>query len=629
MCIDYRELNKLTIKNSYPLPRIDDLFDQLQGARYFSKIDLRSGYHQLRVQDDDISKTAFRTRYGHFEFTVMPFGLTNAPAVFMDLMNRVCKPYLDKFIIVFIDDILIYSKTKEDHENHLRLMLDFLRKEKMYAKFSKCKFWLKKSRVKGLILAAQGEAFKDENVIAEGFNGTDQQMERRGWEATLYELVYEQVHDVYDFLEALYNFPKCLHGSAEAKPFEGRIRFFARLSEGIGIRLHHVSKTFKELGRGVSWTIGLHAESMIYCFIFSILRSLCCDEPIVHALRFRLGGSETDWNSEPRQDINDTKANEPTLSVIPIIRDFEDDFRITSDYTTTTSKVSYRIVPERYRSKVAISTSAFGDARTVIATSRVARQGIYSSKSLTMGSASFDRSIVFEPTSMERASSKIDPSILLHQLKCIMMISQGPHSEHDMGIKSFTTKEDHENHLRMMLDCNRKEKAVCEIAKPLTSLTQKNQKYEWGEKQEKSFQTLKNNLCNAPILSLSDRVEDFVVYYDASNQRFGCVLMKMDKVIAYALRQLKSHEKNYMTHDLELGAVVFALKIWRHYLYGTKSVIYKDHKSLQHIFNLSYRWIANLEQIIEEIQVRHQAEKEILLNAIYEHKNRQEGPSDY
>ncbi|GKB50969.1 putative reverse transcriptase domain-containing protein [Tanacetum coccineum] len=118
------------------LPPIDDLFDQLQGSRYFSKIDLRSGYHQLRVYEDDIPKTAFRTRYGHFEFTVMPFGLTNAPAVFMDLMNRVCKPYLDKFVIVFIDDILIYSKTKEDHEVHLGLVLELLRNEKLYAKFS-------------------------------------------------------------------------------------------------------------------------------------------------------------------------------------------------------------------------------------------------------------------------------------------------------------------------------------------------------------------------------------------------------------------------------------------------------------------------------------------------------------
>ncbi|GKB20224.1 putative reverse transcriptase domain-containing protein [Tanacetum coccineum] len=115
MCIDYRELNKLTVKNRYPLPRIDDLFDQLQGSQFFSKIDLRSGYHQLRVHEDDIPKTVFRTRYRHFEFTVMPFGLTNAPVVFMDLRNRVCRPYLYKFVIVFIDDILIYSKTREEH----------------------------------------------------------------------------------------------------------------------------------------------------------------------------------------------------------------------------------------------------------------------------------------------------------------------------------------------------------------------------------------------------------------------------------------------------------------------------------------------------------------------------------
>ncbi|GKB72029.1 putative reverse transcriptase domain-containing protein, partial [Tanacetum coccineum] len=261
----------------------------LQGACYFSKIDLRSGYHQLRVHEDDIPKTAFRTRYGHFEFTVMPFGLTNAPTVFMDLMNRVCKPYLDKFVIVFIDDILIYLKTKEEHEVHLKLVLELPRKEKLYAKFSKCEFWLQESKVRS-------------------FFG----------------------------LAGYYR------------------RFIANFSK---------------------------------------------------------------------------------------------------------------------------------------------------------------------------------------------------------------------------------------IAKPLTLLTQKNRKYEWGKKEEEAFLTLKNNLCDAPILSLPDGIEDFIVYCDASNQGLGCVLMQRGNVIAYASRQLKIYEKNYTTHDLELGDVVFSLKTWRHYLYGMKSVIYTDHKSLQDIFN--------------------------------------------
>ncbi|GJQ92869.1 putative reverse transcriptase domain-containing protein [Tanacetum coccineum] len=142
MCIDYRELNKLTVKNRYPLPRINNLFDQLQGSSVYSKIDLRLGYHQLQVHEGDIPKTDFRTRYGHYEFQVMPFGLTNAPAVFTDLMNRVCKPYLDKFMIVFIDDILIYSKNKEEHEEHLKLILELLKKDELHAKFSKCEFWI-------------------------------------------------------------------------------------------------------------------------------------------------------------------------------------------------------------------------------------------------------------------------------------------------------------------------------------------------------------------------------------------------------------------------------------------------------------------------------------------------------
>ncbi|GKB08269.1 putative nucleotidyltransferase, ribonuclease H [Tanacetum coccineum] len=151
-----KELNKLTLKNLYLLPRIDDLFDQLKGSQFFSKIDLRSGYHQLRVHEDDIPKTAFKTRYRHFEFTVMPFGLTNAPAVFMDLMNIVCRPYLNKFVIVFIDDILIYSKTREEQEMHLGLVLEFLKKEKLYAKFSKCEFWLREVQFLGHMINGNG-----------------------------------------------------------------------------------------------------------------------------------------------------------------------------------------------------------------------------------------------------------------------------------------------------------------------------------------------------------------------------------------------------------------------------------------------------------------------------------------
>ncbi|GJV92627.1 putative reverse transcriptase domain-containing protein [Tanacetum coccineum] len=142
MCINYRKLNKLTVKNRYPFLRIHDLFDQLQGSSVYSKIDLRSGYHQFRIKEEDIPITAFRTQYGHFEFQVMQFGLTNAPAVFMDLMNRVCKPYLDKFVIAFIYDILVYSKDKEEHGKHLKIVLELLKKERLYAKFSKCDFWL-------------------------------------------------------------------------------------------------------------------------------------------------------------------------------------------------------------------------------------------------------------------------------------------------------------------------------------------------------------------------------------------------------------------------------------------------------------------------------------------------------
>ncbi|KAL0548854.1 hypothetical protein IC582_013330 [Cucumis melo] len=320
LCIDYRELNKVTVKNRYPLPRIDDLFDQLQGATVFFKIDLRSGYHQLRIKDEDVPKTAFRSRYGHYEFIVMSFGLTNAPAVFMDLMNRVFREFLDTFVIVFIDDILIYSKTEAEHEEHLRMVLQTLRDNKLYAKFSKCEFWLKQVSFLG----------------------------------------------------------------------------------------HVVSKA------GVS-----------------------VDPAKIEAV--------TGWTRP---------------STVSEVRSF-------------------------------------------------------------LGLAGYYRRFV-------------------------------------------------ENFSR--------------IATPLTQLTRKGVPFVWSKACEDSFQNLKQKLVTAPVLTVPDGSGSFVIYSDASKKGLGCVLMQQGKVVAYASRQLKSHEKNYPTHDLELAAVVFALKIWRHYLYGEKIQIFTDHKSLKYFF---------------------------------------------
>ena len=156
LCIDYRQLNKMTIKNQYLLPRIDDLFDQLCGATVFSKIDLRSGYHQVRIKYEDIFKTAFQTRYGHYKFVVMPFGITNAPTFFMCLMNNVMHKYLDKFVVVFIDKILIYSKTAEEHKHHLTIVLQELRDHKLFTKFSKCDLFKDKIQYLGHVVTKEG-----------------------------------------------------------------------------------------------------------------------------------------------------------------------------------------------------------------------------------------------------------------------------------------------------------------------------------------------------------------------------------------------------------------------------------------------------------------------------------------
>ncbi|XP_070003088.1 uncharacterized protein [Nicotiana sylvestris] len=166
MCIDYRQLIKVTIKNKYPLPRRDDFFDQLQGAACFSKIDLRSGYLQLNIREQDIPKTAFITRYGHFEFMVMSFGLTNAPVAFMDLMNRVFKPFIDSFVIVFIDDIIVYSQSREDYAAHLRAVLQILQQHQLYAKFSKCELWLESIAFLGHVISREGIMVDPQKIAA-------------------------------------------------------------------------------------------------------------------------------------------------------------------------------------------------------------------------------------------------------------------------------------------------------------------------------------------------------------------------------------------------------------------------------------------------------------------------------
>ncbi|KAK1607066.1 hypothetical protein QYE76_030739 [Lolium multiflorum] len=166
MCGDYRNLNNVTIKNKYPLPRIQDLFDQVRGAGVFSKIDLRSGYHQIKIKKEDVPKTAFVSRYGHHEYLVVPFGLTNAPAIFMNLMNKIFMPCLDKFVIVFIDDILIYSKDKAEHAEHLRIVLQTLREHQLYAKFSKCEFWLDQVEFLGHVISKDGIAVNPSKVAS-------------------------------------------------------------------------------------------------------------------------------------------------------------------------------------------------------------------------------------------------------------------------------------------------------------------------------------------------------------------------------------------------------------------------------------------------------------------------------
>nr|GEV92982.1 putative reverse transcriptase domain-containing protein [Tanacetum cinerariifolium] len=259
MCINYRELNKLTVKNRYPLLRIDDLFDQRQVSSVYSKNNQRSDYHQLRIREEDIPITAFRTRYGHFEFQVMPFGLTNAPALFVDLMNRVCKPYLDKFVILFIDDILIYSKNKEDHKKYLKIILELLKNERLYAKFSKCDFWLKSVQFLGHVIDNNGvhvDLVKREKVIAYA----SRQLKKYEENYTIHDLELGTVvfalrlwrHYLYDTKCTVYTDHKSLQYILDQKELNMRQRRWIELLSDYDCEIrYHPGRIWLPLFRGI------------------------------------------------------------------------------------------------------------------------------------------------------------------------------------------------------------------------------------------------------------------------------------------------------------------------------------------------------------------------------------------
>ncbi|GJX88068.1 putative reverse transcriptase domain-containing protein [Tanacetum coccineum] len=407
MCIDYRELNKLTVKNRYPLPRIDDLFDQLQG-----------------------------TRYGHFEFTLMPFGLTNALAIFMDLMNRVCRPYLDKFVIVFIYDILIYSKTQEEHVEHLRLVLELLKKEKLYAKFSKCEFWLREVQFLGNVINGNGIRVDPSKIEAV-----------KNWKAPRTPTM------VRSFLGL-------------AGYYRRFIKNFSKITKSLTI-LTQKSKTF-------------------------------------------------DWGEEQElvfQTLKDKLRNAPVLA----LPDGRKDFVVYCD----ASGIRLGCVLMQRGKVIAYASRPYLDKFVIVFIDDIL---IYSKtqEEHFLGHVINGNGIHVDPSKIEAVKNWKAPRT-------------------PTEVRSFLGLAGY-YHFRL------------EVRNKI------------------GIQTLKDKLCNAPVLALPDGPEDFVVYCDASGIGLGCVLMQRGKVIAYASRQLKIHEKNYTTHDLELGAVVFALKIWRHYLYGTKSV---------------------------------------------------------
>nr|GEW46654.1 putative reverse transcriptase domain-containing protein [Tanacetum cinerariifolium] len=491
MCIDYRELNKLTVKNRYPLPRTDDLFDQLQGSSVYSKIDLRSGYHQLRERDEDIPKTAFRTRYEHYEFQVMQFGLTNAPTVFMDLMNRVCKPYLDKFVIVFIDDILIYSRNKKEHANHLRIRtVQFL----------------------GHLIDSQGLHVDHAKIEAVKNWGCQvfiaQVMEKKSDEKQL-----ENIHVVKEFLDVC---PKELPGLPPVRQVEFQIDLILEATHVARVPYRLAPSEMQELSNQLQ-------ELADRGFIHLSYHQLRVRDKDIPKTAFKMRYGHYEFQVMPFGLTNApavfmdlmNRVCKPYLDQFVIV--FIDDILIYS-HNKEEHANHLRIIMELLRKEKLYAKFSKCDF--------------------------WIRTVQFLGHLIDGQGHHVDPAKI----------------EAIMNWTSPTTPTKICQFLGLVGYYRRFIKDFSKIAKSLTILTQKDKKFVWGKDQELAFQILKQKLCDAPILALPEANDDYVVYCDATIQGLGVVLMQREKVIAYASRQLKPHEENYTTHDLELGAHVLNKK---------------------------------------------------------------------
>nr|GEZ03663.1 putative reverse transcriptase domain-containing protein [Tanacetum cinerariifolium] len=521
MCIGYRELNKLTIKNRYPLPKIDDLFDQLQGSSVYSKIDLRSGYHQLHVREKDIPITAFRTRYGHYEFQVMPFGLTNAPTVFMDLMNQ----------------------NKEEHEEHLRIILELLQKEKLPSKgWTAPKTPTEVRQFLGLV-GYNRRFIAGFSLMAKPLTMLTQKNKTYEWgkeEKEAFQLLKDKLCSapILALPEGVLLFWHC---QKDPKIF---VVYCDSSLKGYGAVLMQREKVIAYASR----QLRTHEENyMTHDLELGA---------VVFALRlwrhYLYGVKCTVFTDHKSQYILEQKElNMRQRRWIELLSDYDCEIRYHSGKANVIQRMEFQIdlVPGAApvaRAPYRLAPSEMKELAEQL--KELSDKGFIRPSSLPLGAP-----VLFVKKKDGSFRMCIDYREL-NKLTGIHVDLTKIESVKDWASPKSPTKI--LQFLGLAGYYRRFIKGFSKIAKPMTKLTQKKVKFEWGDKQEAAFQLLKQKLCSAPILALPEGSEDFIVYCDASNKGLGAVLMQGEKVISYASSQLKIHEKNYMTHDLEHGAVV-------------------------------------------------------------------------